>query len=85
MTGLIAMSEVMAAAGMTEVLALAASKAFGAWYVRISPLSGALDGFLTGSNAAANAMLLSFRWKSPTSWEWPRKGSPSCRTPQPPT
>ena len=37
MTGLIAMSEVMAAAGMTEVLALAASKAFGAWYVRISP------------------------------------------------
>ncbi|MFS8514975.1 MAG: L-lactate permease [Planifilum fulgidum] len=52
------MSEVMAAAGMTEVLALAASRAFGAWYVWIAPLIGALGGFLTGSNAAANAMLI---------------------------
>jgi len=58
MAGLIAMSEVMSAAGMTEVLALAASKAFGAGFVWISPLIGALGGFLTGSNAAANAMLI---------------------------
>ncbi|MEW9033017.1 MAG: L-lactate permease [Planifilum fimeticola] len=58
MAGLIAMSEVMSASGMTEVLALAASRAFGAWYVWIAPLIGALGGFLTGSNAAANAMLI---------------------------
>ncbi|HEY8476729.1 MAG TPA: L-lactate permease [Chloroflexota bacterium] len=52
------LSEVMLRGGMTERLALAMAAALGPAYVVAVPLIGGLGGFLTGSNAASNALFM---------------------------
>ncbi|AXF56043.1 L-lactate permease [Salicibibacter kimchii] len=57
----VAMSEIMAAAGMTTLIATIAASLLGTGFVFISPLIGALGGFLTGSNTGANAMFINLQ------------------------
>ncbi|HLI26263.1 MAG TPA: L-lactate permease [Chloroflexota bacterium] len=55
------LAEVMLRAGMTARLAASAAAALGSAYLLAAPAVGGLAGFLTGSNAAGNAMLLPFQ------------------------
>jgi lactate permease len=55
------LAEVMLRAGMTAQLAAAAAESLGPRYVLAAPAVGGLAGFLTGSNAAGNAMLMAFQ------------------------
>ncbi|PZD96765.1 L-lactate permease [Paenibacillus sambharensis] len=54
----VSMSEVMAEAGMTALLAGAAGALFGSSFLLVSPLIGGIGGFLTGSNTGSNAMFI---------------------------
>ncbi|NMA70069.1 MAG: L-lactate permease [Desulfitobacterium sp.] len=57
-TAFVSISEVMSTAGMIEVVAGTMASSLGSAFLMISPLIGALGGFLTGSNASSNAMLI---------------------------
>ncbi|QQK81230.1 L-lactate permease [Salicibibacter cibi] len=57
----VAMAEIMAASGMTTLIATIAASVLGSSFVLISPFIGALGGFLTGSNAGANAMFINLQ------------------------
>ncbi|AGT31053.1 hypothetical protein M493_03730 [Geobacillus genomosp. 3] len=59
--GFIAMSSVMDGAGMTGVLASQAAAWTGSAFLAVSPLVGALAGWMSGSNSAANAMFSPFQ------------------------
>src|SRR5690606_39208304 len=54
----VSISEVMAEAGMIEILASTAGMLFGSSFLLIAPLIGGLGGFLTGSNTGSNAMFI---------------------------
>jgi len=54
----VSISEVMAEAGMTKLLANTVGALFGSSYLLISPFIGGLGGFLTGSNTGSNAMFI---------------------------
>lgn len=54
----VVLSEMMAAASMTDTLAHAAAALFGGAFLFVSPLIGGLGGFLTGSNTGSNAMFI---------------------------
>lgn len=54
----IGISEIMAEAGMTTLLANISASIFGASFFLISPFIGAIGGFLTGSNTGSNAMFI---------------------------
>lgn len=54
----VSISEVMAEAGMIEILATTAGTLFGSSFLLIAPLIGGLGGFLTGSNTGSNAMFI---------------------------
>ncbi|WP_445613674.1 L-lactate permease [Geobacillus sp. YF-1] len=60
-TGFIAMSAVMDGAGMTGALAEQAAAWTGSAFLAVSPLVGALGGWMSGSNSAANAMFSPFQ------------------------
>jgi lactate permease len=60
----VSMSQVMLDSGMTSTLAHAAALLFGSAFVAISPLIGGMGGFLTGSNAAANAMFIQLQMQT---------------------
>lgn len=57
-TAFVSISEVMSSAGMIGVVADTLASSFGTAFLMVSPLIGALGGFLTGSNASSNAMLI---------------------------
>lgn len=59
--GFIAMSSVMEGAGMTNFLAVHIAALVGSWFIIASPLIGAIGGFMSGSNSAANAMFSHFQ------------------------
>ncbi|WP_044736747.1 L-lactate permease [Geobacillus kaustophilus] len=59
--GFIAMSSVMDGAGMTGVMAAQAAVWAGAAFLAVSPFVGALGGWVSGSNSAANAMFSPFQ------------------------
>ncbi|QSB09509.1 L-lactate permease [Lysinibacillus fusiformis] len=54
----VVVSEIMSEAKMIQLLSLLAAQSFGQFYVFISPLVGAIGGFLTGSNTASNTMFI---------------------------
>ena len=54
----ITVSELMAEANMIQVLSSFAANSFGEFFVYITPLIGAMGGFLTGSNTASNTMFI---------------------------
>jgi lactate permease len=60
-TGFIAMSSVMEGAGMTNFLAAHIAALVGSWFIIASPFIGAIGGFMSGSNSAANAMFSHFQ------------------------
>ncbi|KYD31375.1 L-lactate permease [Parageobacillus toebii] len=60
-TGFIAMSSVMEGSGMTNFLAAHIAALVGSWFIIASPLIGAISGFMSGSNSAANAMFSHFQ------------------------
>jgi lactate permease len=55
------LSELMLQSGMTEHLASATASLLGPAYILAAPAVGGLGGFLTGSNAAGNAMFMGFQ------------------------
>lgn len=57
-TAFVSISEVMSTAGMIQVVAGTMASSLGSTFLLLSPLIGALGGFLTGSNASSNAMLI---------------------------
>ncbi|MFC4182158.1 L-lactate permease [Saccharococcus thermophilus] len=59
--GFIAMSSVMEGSGMTHFLAAHIAALVGSWFIIASPLIGAIGGFMSGSNSAANAMFSHFQ------------------------
>ncbi|WP_240377406.1 L-lactate permease [Bacillus piscicola] len=59
--GFIAMSSVMEEAGMIDLITTNAAAFFGSAFLAVSPLIGALGGFLSGSNTASNAMFAQFQ------------------------
>jgi lactate permease len=59
--GFIAMSSVMEGSGMTNFLAANIAALVGSWFIIASPLIGAISGFMSGSNSAANAMFSHFQ------------------------
>ena len=54
----IVVSEMMSQSGMINVLSMAAAQAFGHYFVLLTPVIGAIGGFLTGSNTASNTMFI---------------------------
>ncbi|WP_155591184.1 L-lactate permease [Lysinibacillus cavernae] len=54
----VVVSEIMSEAKMIQLLSLLAAQSFGQFYVFVSPLVGAIGGFLTGSNTASNTMFI---------------------------
>ncbi|MGE7113907.1 L-lactate permease [Lysinibacillus sp. NPDC047702] len=54
----IVVSEMMSQSGMINVLSVAAAQAFGYYFVLLTPVIGAIGGFLTGSNTASNTMFI---------------------------
>ncbi|WP_025115228.1 L-lactate permease [Lysinibacillus fusiformis] len=54
----VVVSEIMSEAKMIQLLSLLAAQSFGQFYVFVSPLIGAIGGFLTGSNTASNSMFI---------------------------
>jgi len=54
----VVVSEIMSEAKMIQLLSLLAAQSFGQFYVFVSPLIGAIGGFLTGSNTASNTMFI---------------------------
>lgn len=58
MFGFVAMAQVMAYSGMTTLLAEVGSEKLGTAFVLLSPVIGAIGGFLTGSNTGSNAMFI---------------------------
>ncbi|MFA8438145.1 L-lactate permease [Pueribacillus sp. YX66] len=58
MFGFVAMAQVMAYSGMTNLLAETGANKFGSAFVILSPMIGAVGGFLTGSNTGSNAMFI---------------------------
>ncbi|WP_028402637.1 L-lactate permease [Ectobacillus panaciterrae] len=63
-TMFIAVSEIMGAAGMHQLLARFAGEAFGSWFIIVAPFIGAIGGFLTGSNAGSNAMFMKLQMQT---------------------
>jgi lactate permease len=55
------LSELMLQSGMTGRLASAIASLLGPAYILAAPIVGGLGGFLTGSNAAGNAMFMGFQ------------------------
>ena len=58
MFGFVAMAQVMSYSGMTHLLAEAGAEKLGGAFVLLSPIIGAIGGFLTGSNTGSNAMFI---------------------------
>lgn len=58
MFGFVAMAQVMAYSGMTNLLAETGADKLGSAFVLLSPIIGAIGGFLTGSNTGSNAMFI---------------------------
>ncbi|MFC4077534.1 L-lactate permease [Salinithrix halophila] len=56
--GFVVMSQIMAEAGMTQLLSSSAALFFGPVLLYLSPVIGGLGGFLTGSNTGSNAMFI---------------------------
>ncbi|OXS73795.1 hypothetical protein B1B04_11850 [Lysinibacillus sp. KCTC 33748] len=54
----IVVSEIMSQSQMIKVLSSVAAQSFGQYFVLITPLIGAIGGFLTGSNTASNTMFI---------------------------
>ncbi len=52
----LAVAKVMGAAGMTQCLADGLAAATGRWYPAVSPMVGALGGFVTGSGTSSNVL-----------------------------
>lgn len=52
------MAQLMADSGVAAALAYGLRDAFGPWAAIVTPVSAALGGFLTGSNAASNGLLM---------------------------
>lgn len=58
MFGFVAMAQVMSVSGMTILLAETGAAKLGTAFVVLSPIIGAMGGFLTGSNTGSNAMFI---------------------------
>lgn len=58
MFGFVAMAQVMMYSGMTQLLAETSADILGGVFIVLSPLIGAMGGFLTGSNTGSNAMFM---------------------------
>lgn len=58
MFGFVAMAQVMSVSGMTILLAETGAEKLGTAFVILSPIIGAIGGFLTGSNTGSNAMFI---------------------------
>lgn len=58
MFGFVAMAQVMMYSGMTQLLAETSAEKLGSMFIVLSPLIGAMGGFLTGSNTGSNAMFM---------------------------
>ena len=58
MFGFVAMAQVMMYSGMTQLLAETSADKLGTTFIVLSPLIGAMGGFLTGSNTGSNAMFM---------------------------
>lgn len=58
MFGFVAMAQVMMYSGMTQLLAETSADKLGSIFIVLSPLIGAMGGFLTGSNTGSNAMFM---------------------------
>lgn len=60
-SGFLILAQIMFDASMTNLLAATITGAFGHRYLLLIPWVGALSGFLTASNAGANAMFMQFQ------------------------
>lgn len=58
MFGFVAMAQVMSYSGMTTMLAETSAEKLGTAFVLLSPIIGAIGGFLSGSNTGSNAMFI---------------------------
>jgi lactate permease len=59
--GFLVFAELTHRAGMTSSVARSVADAMGPAYLAAAPLVGGMGGFVTGSNAAGNAMLMAFQ------------------------
>ncbi|MBB4826659.1 lactate permease [Sporosarcina luteola] len=60
----VSISEVMATAGMTQLLSDKTGALFGTSFLLISPLIGGIGGYLTGSNTGSNAMFIQLQMQT---------------------